>query len=238
MKKIFLMSILMLGLWGCKKEKEKEDDIEIFVDIPAIAKYNFSLEQPTLITPFDTFIAPQLLTDYAFYDLEGEPLLITYFINYDQQPFKEHTTLWGELLFTRLKKKLIQATDGGESEAGGYDVAIEKIKPYAMINNIAFFVFNHSIFINYLIYEMTYDPDDASDIPTVYFRAKESDKNDGIYPYEPFYYFCTFDLNDFLVERRKTEKKIKVNIKFKTGTDNGKDVYKNMEGSPLELTFR
>ena len=236
MKKIFLLSILMLGFWGCKKEKVESDDIEVFLDVPAIAKYNFSLEKPTLITPFDTFIAPQLLNDNLFYALEGAPLLVTYFINNDQQPFEKYTTLWGDLGVTKLKMEMIQATDGGESETGDFDVAIEKIQPYGMISNIAFFYFIHNIFGTYLVYEMTYDPEDTAEIPTVYFRAKKSET--GIRPIEPFIYFCTFDLNDFLVERRKTEKKIKVNIKFKTGTEDGKDVYKNCDDNPVEFTFK
>ena len=233
---ICFLSILMLGFWGCKKDKEKEDDIEVFFDVPAIAKYDFSLEKPTLITPFDILIAPQLLTNNLFYELEGEPLLVTYLINNDQQPYKEHTTLWGELGVTQLKRETPKSTDGGESETGDYDVAIDKIKPYAMIANIAFFRFSHSIFGTYLLYEMTYDPEDTAEIPTVFFRAKKSDT--GIRPFEPFIFFCTFDLNDFLVERRKTEKKIKVNIKFKTGTEDGKDVYKNCDDNPVELTFK
>jgi hypothetical protein len=85
---------------------------------------------------------------------------------------------------------------------------------------------------------MTYDPDDTSEIPTVYFRAKESDKENGIFPNEPFIYFCTFDLNDFLLERRETEKKIKINIKYKIGAENGIDVYKDWDDNPLELVFR
>ena len=236
MKKILFFSILMLGFWGCKKDKV--DDIEIFEDIPAIAKFNFSLNLPTLITPSETLIAPQLLTNNTYYLLEGESLLISYFINKDQQPYEDYTTLWGELLITSLKKEKSQATDGGNSKTGDFDVAIEKIQPYAMIDNIAFFYFSHTVFGSYLVYEMTYDSDDASEIPTVYFRAKESDMDTGIYPVEPFIYFCTFDLNDFLLERRKTEKTIKVNLKYKTGSEDGKDVYKDWDKNPLEFMFK
>jgi len=238
MRTFCFLGILMLGFWGCRKDKEKEDDIEVFMQVPAIAKYNFHLEQPTLITPFDTLIAPQLLTDNAFYSLEGLPLLISFYINYDQQSFEEYTTLWGDLGITPLKMEAARATNGGESETGDFDVSIEEIRPYAMIDNIAFFYFSHAVFGTYLVYEMTYDPDDTSDIPTVYFRAKESDKDNGIFPLEPFIYFCTFDLNDFLLECRNSEEKLKVNIKYKTGTDDGKDVYNDWEGNPLELTFK
>ena len=238
MRRFFIFIILMSGFWGCRKEKEKSDDIEVFMQIPAIARYNFSLSQPTLVIPFDTLIAPQLLTDNAFYLLEGLPLLVSFFINYDRQPFDEYTTLWGDLGFTPLKMEKAQATTGGESEKDGFDVSIDKITPYAMIDQIAFFYFTHTVFGIYLIYEMTYDPGDTSEIPTIYFRAKESDKDNGIFPNEPFIYFCTFDLNDFLLERRNSEKMIKVNIKYKTGTENGKDVYKDWESNPLELSFR
>ena len=238
MKKIFLtvLTVLLVVLSSCKKEIER-DDIEIFYNIPALLGYDFELKHTTLITPSGTYLAPQLTNLFINPLEDGDPFLTVYAINNDQEKFEGYTVLYELYDINILRKESSQATEGGESAEEDFKAPIQDMAPYTFIkdshfnHNVAFFYFIHANNVSVsarFIYEMTYDPDEDSEIPTVYFRAKQVDA--GIPPYEPFVYFCTFELDEFLLERGK------INIMYKTGEENEKELFKEWEDNPLSLS--
>ena len=238
MRRIFFLffSILLVILSSCKNKDAEYDDISYYYNVPAIVGYDFTLNHTTLITPMETYLAPQLTRYFLTQIVDGDPLLLDFSINNDQEKYEGYIVLYELLYLTQLRKESSQATPNGESVAEGFNSPIENVLPYTFLkdshynHNVAFFGFVHANTVSAstrFVYEMTYDPDETAEIPTIYLRAKQTDA--GIMPYEPFVYFYTFDLDNFLLERGK------FNIMFKTGEDDGKELLEEWEGNPLNL---
>ena len=235
---VMLMLTLMNGLLSCRRDKE--ENIQYYY-LPSMVGYDVNMDVVTLITPFGTFLAPQLNDHYIFALMDGDALWTHIIVNWDDQHTEDYTTVV-DIGYIKLYKDIPQAVEGGKNTTDDFDAPIENVEPLALLfdnyfnNYVAFFVFTHTVHgSTRFAYEMTYDPEDESDIPTIYFKAKEDDT--GTLPIYAFEYYYAFDFKDFLLERENPDKLEKINIMFYTGTDMGEDVYKPWSGNPLELDF-
>ena len=238
-KSVFLyLSILMLCVFSCNKDPDP--DIQGYYTT-AIVGYNSNLRVVTLITPLGTFLAPQLNEHHIFILNDGDALWTYIVVNWDEQPIEGQTVV-EEVVYSLLEKVVPQEVVGGVDLTDYFDAPIEKIDPLVLLidksfnNYVAFFIFTHTVHgSTKYIYQMTYDPDEDSEIITVYFKAKEHDT--GVLPMYAFQYFYAFDLKDFLWERRDSENKVSINIMYYTGTDFGEDIYEPWSGNPIALDF-
>ena len=227
----FFLSIIMLVLSGCSN---KGDEIVAYT-CPAIVGFDSDVtNQPTLLTPYGTYIAPELQEVFLYYLNKGDALLVTYEINYDNQ-LSEDYTIVHNLDWVKVNNESLKATVGGESVTGDFDAPILSVNPYVRLGGVLFVIFAHSSAQNQpYLYEMTYDYTDMSEIPTVYFRAKEAELNTSLIPIYPN--AAAFDMSNFLMSNVDSENKVKINIKVKTGKDDdGKDVYSDFAYNPVEF---
>ena len=203
----FLVTI-MLSLSGCF---ESGENIQTFELVPAVVGYSSQLFQPTIITPFGTFIAPELQKDYFVELMEGDAILTSFYINYDQQSSTEYIVA-SNVLYSKVEKGWPQSTNEGQS-TGDYDVPIENMVLYGGIENIWFFVFRHTASSNQkFAYEMTYDSNVTDDIPVVYIRARK-DGQGGSENTTTFDFPYAFNMNYFFTAFKDASNKVKFKIK-------------------------
>jgi len=235
MKKIILplISLLILILLSCNK-KEPEDNIKEYQGLIAIVGYDFDVFSPTLNTKIGLLTAPQL-DKYFHSNLKTSDVLFCEYIiiNEDNQPREGYTLVW-DLFFYLLDKVKLQATDGGERTSDDFWAPIDDVAAYDMFGNVAVMWLYHTApgFQQY-DYEMTYDPEEEVEITTVYIRAKEREKDNNTIT--SIRRWCAFDLNDFIKEKKGSENKLEINIKFKIGEKDGEDIYKDWDKNPIEL---
>ena len=116
-----------------------------------------------------------------------------------------------------------------------YDVRIEDMDVYNVVfsdyyQTVLFLVFSiDASYTQEFDYEMTYDSEENTN--TVYVRARKRESIDV------FSYVCAFDMTSYLLALRGDEKNVKINLKFKTGEEDGKDIYKDWSKNPLEIKF-
>lgn len=243
MKKMILplLGLLMFGLSGCYN-KEPGDRYDDYYNLAAIVGYDFDVNQPTLKTRAGLLLSPQLKEFFLDKIFTGDALFCNYIsINRDNQPIEEHTMIW-DLDCIILSKVTLQATEGGESASEDFTAPIEDLDAFDMIGNVAFLLLFHTApgFQTYF-YEMTYDPeeeptydpDDGAEITTIYIRAKENGTDNN--SITTFYRLCAFDFNNYVKAKKDSETKLKIFIKLKTGEEDGKDVYRDWGGNPLDL---
>ncbi len=231
MKKIVFpfLCILMFTLSSCKN---KGDDIQSYSWVPAIVGFDSEVtQQPTLTTPYGTYVVPELQSVFLYYLNVGDAVITTYTINYDRQSSEEYTV--AEVLdWIKINKDVLQGTLGGESNAGDFDAPILSVQPYVRLGDVLFIFFNHSAPANQpFLYEMTYDYNEKSDIPTMYFRAKEIELDNS--PKYTYPNAAAFELGAFLRAHADSESKARINIKFKTGEEDEKDVYSEYVNNPV-----
>ena len=240
----FLLACFMhFLLAGCNNN---DDFIVTMMEVPTIIGYDNDFKCVTLHTPMGIFMADVLNDLYIIDILPGDPLLSFFSVNYDKQQIQGYTSISHLDYALRLIKELPQATEDGKSTGEDFEDFIDKIDFIAMVsdktlnNYVAFFKFTHNVHEDEedvrFIYEMTYDPDEDSDIPTVYIRAKKM-SDTGAFQAIPATFFYTFDLSNFLIERRDSDNKLKVNIKYAYSIENSEFFYQYWSGNPLELDF-
>jgi len=163
------LGILMLGFSGCIKPS---DYIQKFINEPAIFDYSFSF-QPIIETRYGPFLAPELFNDTI---LVLEDILWTNFeINYKQQTNSDLYTIsnlsYQIISYSWVKQGAIDNTDE-------YDEPIDHVyNEPKRLRNMLFFWFRHKAPKGQTYdYEMLYDPDESSVIPTLYIRAKKTNE--------------------------------------------------------------
>jgi len=230
MKKIIFSfwGVVMLGLSGCIK---KGDNIQDFGITPAIV--GFDILQPVIKTPYGTLYAPELQSAMLTMDLmEGNTILTTFTINYDQQPSTEYYTV-SNMQWLKVEK-------GWPStyEAGDFNVPIEAMGVYDLVGNILFFGFQHTAPKDQVfIYEMTYDPESSDDIPVLYIRAKKVGTGTNASGVNAYAY--AFDMSSYFYAAHKdAQNKVKFTISYKTGVDDeGNDKFEPYTSSYGIVTF-
>ena len=208
--------------------------------IPAMIGYNYDFEVVTLITPIGIHLAPTLNPQFIYELEDGDALIALVEVNMDNQNIEGFITVKDVILFYKLDKFFPQATEGGKSAGEDFNFSIDDFYPVSFFidkhfnNYVAIFEFvKHVHRSNSFMYEMTYDPDDTDEIPSVYFRAKNVP--DGVYQIENGQYLCAFDFADFFAERRDSGNKFEVNFFFKTGEEGEKEIFEPFEENPVEI---
>ena len=126
MKKIIFpfLGICMFVLSGCFKTGP---NVNYYSEEPAIVGLSDSF-QPTLITQFGTFIAPDLQSKIFSDVMEGDALLTQFSVNLDQQPYTA-----SDLEYFKIEKEYPRATTGGESSSDDYNFPIENMGLYGRV---------------------------------------------------------------------------------------------------------
>jgi len=239
MKRIFspFLGVLMLVFTSCNNDKG--DDIEYIANIPAIVGYNYSLNQPVLITPGEIFLAPDL--DYDFYYLllyEGDAVMAYISLNHTRQPSKDYRTV-SVLDYTYFDKA--SPFVEGESDATNF-VPVEDMRLYAMIMHdriqVLFAGFSHTSYYRDFDYEMTYDPDETGKTLTLSVRA--TGKGREYQTKESFWWVGVFDMYEYLMTLEKdSENKVKLNFRYNTGEDvDGNELWEDCADNPLTITLQ
>ena len=240
MKKFVLpvLGILMLGLSGCNKEKS--DDIVFFRDIPAILGYDRTIGQAILITPGETFLAPEL-GDYLYYGLllEDDALMTYFYVNRSRQPRQDYRTV------TMYDWTIVDVASPIEADESEIDklVPIDSMFCYAFVQhdriNVLYCGFYHKdTYFRTFDYEMTFDDEETGDVPTLSVRAKE--KGSQALTKASFWWVYAFDMYEYLdTLERDSENKVRLNIRFKTGEDDEEnEIWDDIKGNPLIITFK
>jgi len=238
MKKIVspLVGILMFGLSGCIKPGNNVECLDL---MPAIAGFSFDAFQPTLTIQGLNYIAPDLMSDFFTVVNEGDVLIVSFCIDYSQQPY-ECCYMVSDLIYDKIDKEWPSSTTGGESVTGDFNLPIESITLYGLEQNIMFFIFSHRAPRDQKIsYEMTYDRDKTEN-PVLYIRAKKI--GDSSSSETDIRNICAFDMYSFFSYFKDSSNKVSFEIQFKTGVDeDGKDKYERYShpsmGYIIEIPF-
>ena len=234
MKKIVfsLLCVLILGVSSCIKDGDNISNHSMF----AVVGSSNSM-QPTIITEDGTILAPDLM-EYLHFDLfEGDALIVSFSINYDNQPSTEYYTASNLIIVDKIGKSYPIPTSGGEStESEYFSTPIEEVVPYPyLIGNTLFFAFGHTAPIDQEFeYEMTYDRDEDNEIPTIYLRAKSVSTGSGSERAVGQYY--AFDMYYFFTTHKDSDNNVKFNIKYKVGVnEDGTGKYNDLDSNPLTI---
>ena len=237
MKKIIspFLGIVMLGLTNCIDPGG--DNITSYSTVPAIVEeFDIATFQPALFTSLGKVIAPELQKALTSELYDGAAVLANFEINADHQPSTEYT-IASNVQWIKIDQVRAYSTNGGESMSGTFDVKIERINDVVLVfceyNTFIFIVFAHEAPADQkFIYEMTYDASENTDI--VYIRAKNNGQ--GTKANTTFTCLYAFDITDYLMALRQGEKRVTFKLKYKTGEEEGKDVYREYD-QPIVLIY-
>ena len=243
-----ILGILMLGLSGCN---DKGDDIIRFPYVPAIFGIDPDLRQTIMITPGEIFLAPDL-EEYYYWGLLDEDyvLIADVLLNNTRQPKNEKgyrtVTMNNYILVNNGRKSPIGENERNEDYI---NIPIERFPSidsmicfarvaHEMMDVLYTAFYHKSSRYRAFDYEMTYDPDETAEIPTLSVRAKgrgdfysSSAPGEGIDAFNMHEYYTTLT--------RDSENKVRINFRFKTGEDeDGNEIWENMRGNPVTITFK
>ena len=231
------LGILMLGLFSCMDTGG--DNISSYSFVPAIVEeFDFNTFQPALFTPLGKIIVPDLHNAQNPTLYEGDAVLANFNINQDQQLSNEYT-IASDVQCIKINQVRAYSTSGGESESDNFNFKINGIN-----TGIVFFCDNYRAFIfieftheapsdQEFDYEMTYDPYENTNI--AYIRAKKNGqgtKNNSAL----INYLYAFNITDYLIKLRGSEKRVTFKLKYKIGEEEGKDVYGEYD-KPFDIIF-
>ena len=229
MKKTFFsfLVVLTLGLSGCIKPG---DSIENYNSVPAIVELSWEILQYTLKTPYGAIYSAEIQNATDLY--EGDMLLTSFSVNYDQQTH-ENYTIASNLQYVKLMTGYAESTEGGESTSNDFDLAISNFGIYGRIGYYWFFGFDHKTATenDKFIYEMTYDNEQTDGTPVVKIRAKKDGEGSK-------YAVWVFNMSSFYWTYKDDNNVAKFNIQLKTGVDDdGNDIYEYCRDSYGIVTF-
>ena len=226
------MCVCILGILSCNTDI----DYDVFNDIPAVVGFDYSANQPILITPTEIFIAPEL-QDYFAYSIlvEGEAIFAYFDVEKDQDISEGYRTISN---FFYLKTGITKPIDGAEIDKEDF-IPIEEMYALAfVIYDRIFFLyaaFDQTAYYRDYIFEMTYDGSLSDGIPTFSIRGKrDGEAYNTIAAYRTPY---VFDMYNYMINLEKdSENKVKINLRYKTGVDDeGNEVWKDCKDNPIEL---
>ena len=235
MKKIVFsfLCMLILGFPSCIKEG---DNVTNYPPMVGVVGSLHSSMQPTIITERGTVLAPELM-EHLFLDLfEGDAIVVSFSVDYDNQPSTEYSTV-SNLLYEKVGKVTSVPTPGGESESGDFSLPIEDVEPYFLLENTLFIFFAHTAPSDQKFkYEMTYYRDEDAEIPTICLRAKK--EGTGSKTEATISYLYAFDMRYFFMTYKDSENYVTFNINYKTGeNEDGTDKYDiwTDNGNPFKI---
>jgi len=223
MKRIVFPFLGMFMLWMTGCIKPGENILCTNYPMPAIVEFSNELLQPIFTTQGNKFFAQELLVNPEL--MEGNALLISFCVNYDQQPSQNYTTVH-DLLWMPVVWGYMQATDEGKSVTGDFNLPIAELAIVGVIRDNWFFIFTHkNPSKEGFIYEMTYD----INVPIIYCRAKNADQSSDK---ETKYGYYTFNMYSFFMTHKGADNKVRFKIQYKIGEDEeGNDLYNDFVDS-------
>ena len=232
MKKIVfsLLCMLMLGFSSCIKDGDNVANFSMLAVVGSLHSM-----QPTIVTPDGTILAPDLL-EHLYIDLyEGDALLVSFSINYDNQPSTEYLTA-SNLQYEKIGKSSPIPISG--SESGEFSTPIEDLRYIYLVGNTLFFEFIHKAPGDQKFeYEMTYNREEDAEIPTIYLRAKKI--GTGSMAEGTILYLYAFDMRYLFMTYKDAENKVTFNIKYKTGVnEDGMDMYDDWADNPYKIEVK
>jgi hypothetical protein len=239
LSKFFVLFTFVYGFVGCHDDNDNDRRI-YFYDEPAIVE---SLDTDTVIKSAHGRVLVNSLDN----SLKVGDLLWTAFeVNLDDKKSTTkdlHTATNFRYHFVDSSKVIIPADAEAfeDNLADDYSEDIHTAVLYKdYVDSLLFFGFRHetSVEVGY-VYEIILDPSNEAKIPTFYIRAKKvtavpasvrgSAKNSGEIIY-------AFDMSDFVKYYKNdisNNGPVKFNLKYKTKTQEGKDIYKGFQSNPL-----
>ena len=227
-KVFFFVGILIFGLSACFKPGE---NIRSFPEEVAIVGFNYELfpPQPTLIIFGMELIAPELLNFEGIYD--GDAVVVSFDINYDNQPMIGHTIVTNLQIISRLNMSWAMPTS---YVTGDFNDVIENMGIFDVIeygyenSNIVFFVnFLHTASPDlHFEYEMTFDMDGEDELAPVYIRAKISGES-TLPPVQTIVRYA-FDMSNFIIQLKYSTKR-GFHIRFYVGDEDGEEKFVEMD---------
>ena len=218
---------------GClDPEPESWDRTVTF--IPAIYGYDDEISNSLLITSEGPFVAPDLNRRNIN---KGQALLANFSIMSEYQTLENHILIVA-VNVTYVEKVKPQPEFDETAEENDfipiYDVDLRDEIIYDEDSVVIFFLFNHDYEeILTISYEMSYGIDEIDGIPTLYIRAKRSSSETPVFE---FMSVCAFEMTDFFKTPEISEEK-KFKVMFKTGEENGVEIYKQWERNHYEPWF-
>ena len=240
MKKIVFpfLGILMLGSSGCLDKGG--DHAESYSNIPAVVQYDYTTRQPSLITSMGKVIVPEL-QKVLYSELDEDDAVLADFKIYDNLQTSTEYTIASDVKWIKISQVKPYSSSGGKSVSGNFNFKIEEMNVIDMIfydsyKTVMFMVFTHIAPGDQRFdYEMTYDPDENSDI--VYIRAKERGQGKDQDTYVNYIY--AFDMRDYLMTLKGSgSDKIEFNLQYKIGEEDGNDVFGEWSRNPVEIEYK
>jgi len=233
MKKLVfpILGVLMFGFSGCMKPGDNISNLEL----PAIVGVSYETFQPTIITSVGTFLATELQSVLYTELFEGDAIWAYFSVNYDQ-PTASGEYIAYDLYYGKVETGWTQATVGGESTAGDFDIPIENMWVADLVGNMMFFVFEQTVPTDQkMTYELTYDGNETSE-PEIFIRARK-DYPKGSASVGTLQYPFAFNMSSFFMTHKDSDNWVRFKIKYKTGVDDeGIDQYDSFnDGSLIEI---
>ncbi len=247
MKKFFLLPFLFaltLGFISCSDDDDKSP-VWYFYDEPAIVKsVSAGTGSPEVIiqTAYGNFSVPELSGSLA----EGQCLWTAFTYDMNNQPSP------GVMTATAFRYKEIDSTKVlMPADKPAFDTYLEdsysdSIKASVLylsyVNKVLFFGFSMHDSKSYG-YELICNPDldEGSTYPTLYIRARpfiSNIKYNSLQTDEKNTVHYGFDMTGFLDKYMTSGNSVTFNLKYKTGTKDGKDVYKSFKDNPITWSFK
>ena len=225
MKKVIfsLLCVLIIGFTGCIKNGSNTSTIQG----PAVVKYYMG----QLMLRIDGVLFAIPNTDGALF---VDDLIWAFFtVDYDNQASTDYYTVY-DFSYMPIKSSYpIESYDeGGSSE--NYTAPIIDISGGAIVDHyLVLLLSQYSSEKMEYIYEMSYDPNEEGERPTVYIRAKKmSSGTDTDYKVD---YPYAFNMYNYVMYQGENNK-ITINVKYKTGETDGKEQFATYV-NPISFDF-
>ena len=231
---ISLICILSLGLSSCMRPS---GNMRFCTDVPAIVGYDLTIGQPILITVDGTFVVPDLREFFLYAVVaEGDAVLATFLYDEHQEPIDGYQTV---LEFDCYKVGITTAVE----ESAEVDIAdcapIEDAYPFGLIFHegklVLYMAFHQETTFRKYRYEITYDIDETTTVPTLSIRSKtDGDEYATPVGYQTPY---VFEIYDYIMSQEKDEKnQVSVNVRYRKGVDSsGNEIWAYCAENPLPI---
>ena len=230
---ISFICILSLVLSGCMKTSE---NVHYYNDVPALVGYDRIIGQPVLITYAEVFVAPEVGIELQYATLsEGEAILAYFSLDENQDPIEGYRTITD---FNCVKLGISSVMEAHEVIANDY-TPIDEIEAFGLIVHekkmVMYVAFSQNTRYRSYEYEMTFDADEKTAIPTLSIRSKVKGQE-----YEESVGYLTpyvFDMYDYVMSQPKnSDNQVLVNLRYQTGVDgSGNEIWAYYASNPLSI---
>jgi hypothetical protein len=233
----FLITGITLSFTGCLNT---EGNYQVLPPVPAVVNYNSLKGGTTLLTYWDE-IATQGLSTHS----PGDCIIVQFKLDYDNQPASDYYTATEVAVIEDVEHSLARIED--EISVGDFtfpieDMAVIDYNNITILDGKYFLSFKHEGVKNQLIeYRMLTSPNDKNEVNgthNVYLVAKKKNEvEDGTTT--TLINSHAFDMKNAILnlgrDTTTTYKYIMANLKFFTGKEEDKPVFKDYNSTPIKL---